>query len=30
LREVLLTFAPEPGLMGVAKASLNGAKCEKQ
>jgi uncharacterized membrane protein len=26
---VLRTFAPEPGLMGVAKASLNGAKCEK-
>lgn len=26
---VLRTFAPEPGLMPLAKASLNGAKCEK-
>jgi uncharacterized membrane protein len=26
---LLRTFAPEPGLMGVAKASLNGAKCVK-
>lgn len=27
---VLRTFAPEPGLMPVAKNSLSGAKCEKQ
>ena len=26
---VLRTFAPEPGLMPLAKVSLNGAKCEK-
>jgi len=26
---VLRTFAPEPGLMPLAKASLNGAKCAK-
>ncbi|MBZ0149752.1 MAG: DUF1254 domain-containing protein [Pseudorhodoplanes sp.] len=26
---VLRTFAPEPGLMPLAKASLGGAKCEK-
>jgi uncharacterized membrane protein len=26
---VLRTFAPEPGLMPIAKASLNGAKCVK-
>jgi uncharacterized membrane protein len=26
---LLRTFAPEPGLMGVAKVSLNGAKCVK-
>jgi uncharacterized membrane protein len=27
---VLRTFAPEPGLMQLAKNSLNSAKCEKQ